>query len=127
MAFARGGPVRRELRTASWIRSRDIVRARDRGVCQACGAKESAGSRRRFPVGHKVPPERWPGGHDDVENLVLLCFACNLSQGGQDYVEWLAKPYGRPALIRGNARPAQGRTVYSDRRTGVVTRDYSVR
>lgn len=125
--FGKSGPVRPELRTPSWRRSRDIVQARDAGICQACGARESPLARRRFPVGHKVPPERWPGGHDYVRNLVLLCFRCNLSQGGQDYAEWLAKDYGRPALIRGGtARARPGRTVYSGGTPSrVIVRDYT--
>ena len=45
---------------------------RDEGACQMCGSK------RTLHVDHKIP--RAKGGSDTIENLWLLCSACNLSK-----------------------------------------------
>lgn len=51
------------------------VLERDKGICQICGAKDS-----HIQFDHKVPQERL--GKTEVDNLQLLCRACNVEKRG---------------------------------------------
>jgi len=110
--FAR--PRRRALGTAVWRKVARQVIARDMWQCVACGNPATM-------AGHRVPPELYPGSHNDPANLIALCRPCNVSQGSLPFDEWLARPYGRAAWVRarrsGLALPQPKRRPLSPRST----------
>ena len=67
--------------------SRREVFARDRHVCQYCGA-----SGRDLTIDHVVPKHR--GGRHEWENLVAACRSCNHRKGSKTLIE------ARMALLR---------------------------
>jgi HNH endonuclease len=81
-----GGPRATGRRAASveeWAAIRELVLARARWVCQACGL------RRRLDVHHVV--KRSHGGSDfDLNQLVALCRSCH---------DQTDAPYGRGRLV----------------------------
>lgn len=90
-------PFRKALSRSTWRKVRELVRRRDRHTCQVCGAPERRGpsGRTNLRVGHRTPPERYAGHHDDPGNLWLLCADCNSSQGNRTVEEWFAAATGR--------------------------------
>ncbi|MFO0755644.1 MAG: HNH endonuclease signature motif containing protein [Byssovorax sp.] len=58
---------------------RRLVRARARFRCEHCGIEQALVPYAAFHVEHVIP--RKHGGGDDVENLALACFHCNLHKG----------------------------------------------
>ena len=60
--------------TTAWRKIRQRVIDRD-GCCQRCGTEEM------LSVDHIVP--RNLGGSDSLDNLQVLCSACNSSKGGR--------------------------------------------
>jgi hypothetical protein len=58
---------------------RPLVRARARFRCEYCGLEQALVPLAAFHVEHIVP--RQHGGGDEVENLALACFHCNLHKG----------------------------------------------
>lgn len=75
-------------------RVREIILARDRGRCAACGIDIAQDLRAEKHIDHMVAIAR--GGCNDLVNLQLLCRACNLkkSDGSAD-VENSVPPYIR--------------------------------
>lgn len=74
------------LRTAISNRRSEIVSAlisRDGEGCRACGSDGP------LHIDHRVPVSR--GGTNDLENLQLLCSACNLSKGARTHEEWIER------------------------------------
>ncbi len=71
--------------------------ARDRHICLYCGTH---GQRGEMTRDHVVPTSR--GGHDEWENVVTACVACNLRKGNrtpqQAHMPLLAVPY-RPSWV----------------------------
>jgi len=70
---------RRTPRNPSW-RLRAQVLMRDGATCRLCGANPQTGS--RLHVDHVVPWSR--GGETVLENLQILCEACNIGKGDLD-------------------------------------------
>lgn len=58
---------------------RDLVRGRARHQCEYCGLEQALVPLVSFHVEHIV--SRQHGGGDEVENLALACFHCNLHKG----------------------------------------------
>lgn len=56
----------------SWSRLRRLIYLRDRGRCWVCGRRVSADE---ADLGHIV--DRFRGGSDTPENLVVMCYPCN--------------------------------------------------
>jgi hypothetical protein len=58
---------------------RELVRARAHFRCEYCGLEQGLAPLVVFHVEHIVP--RKHGGGDEMENLALACFHCNLHKG----------------------------------------------
>lgn len=109
-------PVRSALGTAAWKRTRSETRQRDGGRCVVCG------STRNLVGGHRIPPERYSGSHDDPGNIWTLCQSCNVSQGSMTADEWkLTDGYRR----RLGARGEHSRLSIGRRSLDVLRGDYS--
>jgi len=66
-----------------WERVRQVIYARDGGMCMKCGEKVD---RKNFHVDHIVPISA--GGSEwDLSNLELSCPTCNLKKGAKMDVE----------------------------------------
>ncbi len=63
---------------------KDLLYGRQEGVCGGCGVHFP---KRNFTVDHIVP--RAHGGTDHLENLWLLCGACNSSKGKRSQEQFL--------------------------------------
>src|SRR5687768_2920786 len=87
MHAAPRAPRDRRYSTNLWRRVREQVRARDHGICQACGRTQPLTGRRLFPVDHRDPS----GDFYDPANLWLLCWSCNTSKSGATVEEWHAR------------------------------------
>lgn len=62
-----------------WQRVRDVIFARDGGICMKCGKRVSEIG---YHVDHIIPICK--GGDEwDLKNLELSCPKCNLSKGGK--------------------------------------------
>lgn len=118
-------PVRRALLSRGWRHVVPLIKRRDGYQCQVCGARESwhtSPTGKRMPnlvVGHRTPPERYMGSHNDPANLWTLCASCNASQGNRTEAEWRAARSGRLVElgIAGRKTP--------DPNSSVVVRDYT--
>lgn len=64
----------------------DLLWGRQEGLCGGCGVQFE---KRNMTVDHIVP--RAHGGTDHLENLWLLCMACNSSKGTLSQVQFLRK------------------------------------
>jgi hypothetical protein len=124
--FGEPRPTRPALLSRGWRAICPIVKRRDHYRCCVCGATEtwhhSATGRRlsNLLIGHKTPPERYMGSHNDPANLWTLCFACNASQGNRTVEEWFAAQSGRLVEL-GITGPKVPTT------SAVITKDYSRR
>jgi 5-methylcytosine-specific restriction endonuclease McrA len=82
-------PSRSTLRPALYA----VLRARDGDNCCLCGEYIDPTVSRREPLGetldHKVPASL--GGSDDVENLHLAHFVCNIVRGATPLDVYLAR------------------------------------
>ena len=58
-----------------WAKRRALILRRDNHTCQQCGETEG-----QLHIDHIVP--RRLNGTEDVNNLRVLCRACNLKKGG---------------------------------------------
>jgi hypothetical protein len=58
---------------------RELVRARARYQCEYCGLEQALVPLVMFHIEHIVP--RQHGGGDEIENLALACYHCNLDKG----------------------------------------------
>jgi 5-methylcytosine-specific restriction endonuclease McrA len=68
-----------------WRRVRQVVYARDGGICMKCGRRVS---RKDFHVDHIVPLSQ--GGDEwDLANLELSCQECNLQKGCRREIEYV--------------------------------------
>ena len=108
----------------------EAIKARDGFCCQVCGAPEvftrtkSGRVMTNLQVGHRIPAERYPGGHNDPANLWTLCRGCNASQGNRTPEEWNAAASGR--LVRLGLVARLG-VVRTPGRTAVISGDYTRR
>ena len=122
--FGEARPVRPALLSRGWKRVCPFVKRRDHYRCCVCGVVETfhttPNGRRmsNLVIGHRTPPERYPGSHNDPRNLWTLCASCNSSQGNRTPEEWLAARSGR--LVELGIAGPQAPTTSS-----VITRDYS--
>jgi len=83
----------------SWDTIRQTVYHRDRGTCQVCLLHVG----RLWDAGHLV--ERYLGGSDELENLVLMCVHCNrkVKPVHQDLGDARAWLYAQQQVARGKA------------------------
>lgn len=87
----RGTPMARRGRPAIPAQVRAAVIARDGWVCTLCRRRLVARSRssrtrgRTLHLDHIVPVSH--GGPDTVDNLRVLCAACNISRGNRPWVD----------------------------------------
>ncbi len=122
--FGEPRPTRPALLSRGWRAIVPVVKRRDGFQCQVCGVRETfhrsaAGKRMsNLLIGHRTPPERYMGSHNDPANLWTLCFQCNASQGNRTEAEWFAAGSGR--LVELGITGPQAPTD-----SAVVTRDYS--
>jgi len=58
----------------------NLVRKRDKNVCQYCGYKKKSKKDRAMEIDHVFPV--CYGGNNSLENLVLSCFDCNMTAKG---------------------------------------------
>ncbi len=65
------------------------VKKRDNRTCQLCGAKAPSVE---IHVDHIVPLSK--GGATTLDNLQVLCSACNLGKGDRDDTDWRSSPDG---------------------------------
>lgn len=65
----------------SWERLTELVKKRDKYICQLCGRFDSRGE-----VDHNLPLSR--GGSDAIHNLCWTCKTCNRSKGDKTIREW---------------------------------------
>src|ERR1044071_1001870 len=71
----------RQLKTQLWERCKQLVRERDKGVCQACGATGLEGSNAQ--TSHLIPSSVCGAFlRYDLRNLYLCCMRCNIHLGG---------------------------------------------
>jgi hypothetical protein len=134
-AVRRGGNVERWRVSTAWKRVCKLVKANAGHRCEVCGTPEmcrlSATGKRvsNLIVGHKIPPERYPGSPLDMGNLFCLCRACNASQGNRTLTEWRAARPGRLVelgIVTPTDRPSA--VITGDyRRRATITRDYTRR
>ena len=124
-------PFRRALSTKQWRATRKAIKARDGYCCEVRGAPEifartkSGRTMTNLQVGHRIPAERYPGGHNDPANLWTLCRGCNASQGNRTPDEWRAAASGR--LVRLGLVRQHGGLVRTPGGRAVITGDYSRR
>lgn len=90
--------------TSKWRRLRQQVIARDGGTCQRCGMPGSH-------VDHIVPRRLMDENVvDSLDNLQLLCAACNLRKGGRFF-----ESVRTPLTLPGSFYPENGSiTHYQD-------------
>jgi len=71
-----------QLKKRLWELCKQIVRARDMGICQACGAKGLVGVNAQ--TSHLIPSSICGGllRYDVERNLYLCCYNCNINLGG---------------------------------------------
>jgi hypothetical protein len=77
-------------RAYHWRRLRKRVYARDRGQCMVCGFMLTGDNEQYWECGHII--DRYLGGPDHINNLVVMCIACNRLKPGtetrEDYLGW---------------------------------------
>lgn len=100
-------PRDRRYSTNLWRRVREQVRARDGGICRACGRKQPPDGRRLFPVDHRNPG----GDFYDPDNLWLLCWSCNTSKSGATVEEWHRRAEPRVPAQSSRVVPYNGRPL----------------
>jgi hypothetical protein len=64
-----------QVRQYPTAKQKRVIRERDMGTCQICGSTED-----NLQYDHKVPLDR--NGPTTVENLQMLCSACNVEKRG---------------------------------------------
>ena len=71
-----------------WERVRQVVYARDGGICMKCGKRVNA---KNFHVDHIVPLAH--GGDEwSLDNVELSCRECNLQKGSRQELEYVVLP-----------------------------------
>jgi hypothetical protein len=115
MSFGERRPVRRALVSTAWKKTTPKAKARAGHRCEVCGVAETfhlspkGRTLSNLVVGHRIPPERFSGSHNDLANLWVLCLACNASQGNRTPEEWFSARSGRLVelgLVRSFVPPA---------------------
>jgi 5-methylcytosine-specific restriction endonuclease McrA len=74
------------LASYEWKVLRMQVLKRDGARCACCGASPADGA--RMHVDHIKPRRRFPELATDLENLQVLCSACNHGKGNWDSTDW---------------------------------------
>lgn len=69
-----------------WRRLRYKALVRHGGRCQCCGATPGPGT--SLHVDHIVPRSKNRALELEIENLQVLCEACNLGKGASDTTDW---------------------------------------
>lgn len=72
-----------------WGRVREVIYARDGGICMKCGKKVSKDD---FHVDHLIPVAMG-GAEWDLNNLEISCKECNLQKGTQVEREYVVLPH----------------------------------
>lgn len=69
----------------AWLRVRYQALHRYGRRCLACGVE---GPNAKIHVDHIKPRSRYPELSLDINNLQILCEACNLGKGAEDETDW---------------------------------------
>ena len=68
-----------------WLRVRYVALKRWGAICMCCGSREG------IVVDHIKPRSRYPLLQLDLENLQVLCGACNRGKSNVDETDWRPK------------------------------------
>lgn len=79
--------------TELWRELRYRVMRRDKAQCAACGATPADGV--IMHVDHIKPRSKFPELELDLDNLQILCEACNLGKSNTDEIDWREFAAGR--------------------------------
>jgi len=77
------------LETYEWRRVRMVALKKHGARCQCCGATPKDGA--KMNVDHIKPRRVYPELALDVNNLQVLCDACNHGKGNWDMTDWREK------------------------------------
>jgi 5-methylcytosine-specific restriction endonuclease McrA len=70
-------------RTKEWIEARYKTLVKYGKVCQCCGAKATI-----LHVDHIKPRSKYPDLELSLDNLQVLCEACNIGKSNKDVTDW---------------------------------------
>ena len=77
-------------RSPEWLSVRYAALKKHGRICAVCGAVPGPGV--AIHVDHIKPRSRFPNLALEIDNLQVLCAACNLGKGNSDEVDWRKKP-----------------------------------
>lgn len=73
----------------AWRAVRYDALKRSRGCCELCGAAPTDAA---LHVDHIAPRSKYPHLALDINNLQVLCRACNIGKGNRDDTDWRKRP-----------------------------------
>ena len=93
--FRKDIPVRTDIKKAGKNKKeiKDVLYGNSGGICVGC---EAHMQKRHLDIDHVVP--RAKGGGDNIENLQLLCGACNSAKGDKSMAEFMTSQRERGFL-----------------------------
>jgi len=82
--------VAEKLIQRQWTKKREQVYLRDGGRCMVCGSSLAGEDAAYYECGHII--DRFLGGSDHINNLVVMCITCNRLKPGtrtrDEYLAW---------------------------------------
>lgn len=81
--------------------ARRVVRARDHGICAACGVDTKAAHLGAWELDHRIP--LIDGGSKDLQNLQTLCVPCHKAKTAREAGERARRRSRQADLLQGRA------------------------
>ena len=83
ISYTQGMKSNEFYKTREWISARYKTLVKYGKVCQCCGASKAV-----LHVDHIKPRSKYPHLELDIDNLQVLCEACNVGKGNKDVTDW---------------------------------------